>query len=71
MWRRTEVGMDAERVGLMVEELDEVPAAIVDPLERRGYFDTRKRGKSAAGHDFPGELSEEERVSLLEYLKTL
>ena len=50
---------------------DELPDGSDTRAERREYFDTRQFGKSAAGHDFPNQLSEPQRAALLEYLKTL
>lgn len=70
VWRRTDMAPDLERVGLHVEELDKVPAGL-SMYERRLYFDTTRQGKSAAGHDFFRDLSEEEKLDLLEYLKSL
>ncbi len=63
-------GYDKQRVGLPVEISDAVPSPI-DAASRRRYFDTRKFGKSADGHDFPAALSDAEREAVLEYLKTL
>ena len=71
VWRRSPTGYDESRVGLEVEELDAMPDGKLLPSVRRQYFDTRKPGKSAAGHDFPDALSEEEKTAVLEYLKTL
>ena len=71
MWRRTATGYDRERVGLDVEPLDALPAEPLLPAARRGFFDTRRPGKTAAGHDFPSALAEEEKRAVLEYLKTL
>ena len=71
VWRRTETGYDAERVGLEVEALDAMPPERLPPSVRRGYFDAGRPGKSAAGHDFPAPLAAEEKRALLEYLKTL
>jgi mono/diheme cytochrome c family protein len=71
VWRRTDTGYDDDRVGLEVEELAELPAEKLPPAERRRHFDTRKPGKSAAGHDFPDALDAGERAAVLEYLKTL
>ncbi|MGN6544038.1 MAG: hypothetical protein ACTHK7_03245, partial [Aureliella sp.] len=70
VWRRTHLAIDPQRVGLQVTELDALPAGI-STRERRQYFDTRAFGKSNAGHDFPNELTEEQRAAVLEYLKTL
>jgi len=71
VWRRTPEGYDERRVGLEVAEFESIPDDVRDPHERRGYFDTGVYSKSAAGHDFPAELSKEQRRALLEYLKSL
>ncbi|MEX0938847.1 MAG: hypothetical protein WDZ59_13380 [Pirellulales bacterium] len=71
VWRRTAGGYDHTRVGLEVSSFDEVPGDIESSAERRWYFDTRQFGKSAAGHEFPEVLTEDEKRALLEYLKTL
>ncbi len=71
VWRRTPTGYDHDRVGLEVESLDSMPEGKLPPAVRRGIFDTRRPGKSAAGHDFPDALDEAEKTALLEYLKTL
>lgn len=70
VWSRTEDGYDRARVGLEITTADEDPA-VKTPAERRRWFDTRERGKSAAGHDFPSALTESEKRAALEYLKTL
>ena len=70
IWRRTELGLDTTKMGLSVEELSEMPKGIKNAA-RRWYFETSQFGKSATGHDYPNALSEEEKVDLLEYLKTL
>jgi hypothetical protein len=64
------MSMDEEAIGLVVESLDEVPKKLSN-AQRRWYFDTRLEGKSASGHDYPDELSEDQKADLLEYLKTL
>ncbi len=71
VWRRTPAGYDDARVGLEVDAFEDVPVDVRRPSERRRYFDTRKPGKSAAGHDFADVLSADEKRALLEYLKTL
>jgi len=71
VWRRTATGYDDARVGLEIEALADLPAGKLRPSERRRYFDTRRPGKSAAGHDFPDALTEDEKTAVLEYLKTL
>jgi mono/diheme cytochrome c family protein len=71
VWHRTEDGYDHQRVGLEIETLDALPSSVTTPAERRRYFDTRKFGKSAAGHAFPEALTEPEKQAVIEYLKTL
>jgi hypothetical protein len=64
-------GYDHQKLGLEVETLEELPAGVQRADERREYFDTRKKGKSAEGHLFVNELTEDEKRAVLEYLKTL
>jgi hypothetical protein len=71
VWRRTAVDLDVKRIGLTVEELVETPRAASSNVEKREYFDTARTGKSADGHNFPLDLTEEQRTAVLEYLKTL
>lgn len=71
VWQRSEDGYDHERVGLEVAAFADLPAGTKRPDDKRRYFDTRLTGKSAAGHDFPEQLSAEEQRAVLEYLKTL
>ena len=71
VWRRTAEEIDHEKIGFQIEVVDKVPLAEPDVAIRRSYFDTRRFGKSNAGHNFPDELSPEEKLAVLEYLKTL
>lgn len=71
VWKRTRDGYDQSRVGLEVTETDDVPEDVYLPVHRRRYFNTALPGKSAAGHNFPNDLTEDEKVELLEYLKSL
>ncbi|MCC9604902.1 cytochrome c [Blastopirellula sp. JC732] len=71
VWHRTSGQLDQQRVGLTVKEFARMPPEVTRRDERRNYFDTRNYGKSAAGHDYPDELTPEEKRAVLEYLKTL
>ena len=71
VWRRTPTGYDDERIGLVVESADEMPAERLVPATRRTWFDTRRAGKSAGGHEFVDALDAAEKTAVLEYLKTL
>ncbi len=70
VWSRDRLGLDEDRMGLGVRELEEIPAG-TNKSDRRWYYDTRDFGKSARGHDYPASLTEQQKVDLLEYLKTL
>lgn len=70
VWKRSSWAFDDEKVGFHVDELDTVPAKL-SSFDRRWYFNTSVRGKSAEGHNFPNALSDAEKQAVLEYLKTL
>jgi len=72
VWKRKSPdGYDRSNVGLEIETFSSMPPNITDRTERRRHFDTRRFGKSAAGHRFPEALTEDEKRAVLEYLKTL
>ncbi|HVJ87120.1 MAG TPA: cytochrome c [Caulifigura sp.] len=70
IWRRTGDKLDRERMGLAIEAVQAVPTS-APQAEQGWYFDTTKPSKSAAGHLFVNDLTEAEKQSVLEYLKTL
>jgi hypothetical protein len=61
---------DHGRVGLLVEELARMPETST-LSEKRSYYDTTRDTMSSGGHLFADRLSREQRLSLLEYLKSL
>lgn len=71
IWHRTSSELDQRKVGLNVESLEKIPNRLKNASIKRTYFDTGLPGKSALGHDFPLELSADQRMAVLEYLKTL
>lgn len=71
IWRRSENGYDADRVGLEIETFDRLPDEAAQARQRREYFDTSRFGMSNRGHLFPDELDEQQKRAVLEYLKTL
>lgn len=71
VWKRTETGYDQQKLGIEVETYSELPPGVKRAKDKRQYFDTRLFGKSAVGHTFPDELSADEKVAVMEYLKTL
>src|SRR5262245_32930554 len=63
---------DAHKVGWKVQVLDRAPdPKKTDPFERRKVYDTTQSGRGNAGHTFGDHLSEQERMAVIEYLKTL
>jgi len=49
----------------------EVDDSKLSPHERRKIYDTRKSGRGNAGHYYGDSLTEDERLAVIEYLKTL
>jgi hypothetical protein len=43
----------------------------LSPFERRKIYDTTRPGRGNGGHTFGDDLTEEERMAVIEYLKTL
>lgn len=70
VWKRSEDGYDQSKVGLEVERLEAVPDGL-SSRQRRMYYDTKHIGNSAAGHTFPDALDDDEKLAVIEYLKTL
>ena len=71
VWRRHAEGFDEDRVGFVIDQFWTVPKSVRSSAEKRQYFDTRRNGKSAMGHDFVDQLTADEKKAVLEYLKTL
>ncbi|HEV3025696.1 MAG TPA: cytochrome c, partial [Pirellulales bacterium] len=70
VWKRTEDGYDQQKVGLDVQEFGAVPENL-SSRQRRMYYDTTHIGNSAEGHTFPEALDSDEKMAVIEYLKTL
>jgi cytochrome c5 len=71
VWRvRDYDGYDHKRSGLVVDEYAQMPATR-SLSERRAYYDTHQHSMSNKGHPFADALTREERLRLLEYLKSL
>lgn len=70
VWKRTETGYDTVNVGLEVDVFENVPEGLSDRI-RRMYYNTEHFGNSNAGHTFPDALDADEKLAVIEYLKTL
>jgi mono/diheme cytochrome c family protein len=62
---------DPARLGWKVTPLDRAPGAKAPGIERRKVYDTSQPGRSNRGHPFGDKLTEDQRMAVIEYLKTL
>ena len=62
---------DAEKLGWKVEKLAKPPDDNLPAIERRRVYDTSQPGRGNGGHTFGDHLTEEDRLAVIEYLKTL
>jgi hypothetical protein len=58
-------------LGWKIRVLTEPPDSALTANERRRVYDTTQPGRGNSGHTFGDALTEDERVSVIEYLKTL
>jgi mono/diheme cytochrome c family protein len=63
---------DSRRLGWKVRELKEAPdPKKTTPIEFRKVYDTGRPGRGNGGHTYGDKLSDDERMAVIEYLKTL
>lgn len=62
---------DTRKVGLKFQTLSKAPAAPQPALDRRKVYDTSQPGRGNGGHRFGDKLTEDERMAVIEYLKSL
>jgi mono/diheme cytochrome c family protein len=70
-YRTDEASYDKQNVGWKVQILKEGANSALPPYEQRKIYDTRQPGRSNTGHSFGDALTEDERLAVIEYLKTL
>ncbi|MCE9532627.1 MAG: c-type cytochrome [Planctomycetes bacterium] len=70
-FKTDEADYDKVKLGWKYRELEDGPAVEIKPIERRKIYDTRLPGRGNGGHTFGDHLTEEERMAVIEYLKTL
>ena len=70
-FRGEEEDYDTHRLGLKVVVLDRAPDSTLPSIERRKVYDTTQPGRGNGGHPFGDLLTEDERMGVIEYLKTL
>jgi hypothetical protein len=62
---------DLSRLGLRITVLSKRPDPDLPAIERRKVYDTTLPGQGNGGHRFGDHLTEDERMAVIEYLKTL
>jgi len=62
---------DTVKVGWKITVLERAPADTAPAAARRKVYDTTQPGRGNGGHTFGDDFSEEQRLAVLEYLKTL
>ncbi len=62
---------DPVQVGWKITVPDRAPDPKLPAFERRKVYDAGRRGQDNAGHTFGDKLTEEERMAVIEFLKTL
>ena len=62
---------DPRNVGLKFRTLTTAPDSSVPTIDRRKVYDTTQPGRGNGGHTFGDKLPEEERMAVIEYLKTI
>jgi mono/diheme cytochrome c family protein len=62
---------DPVKLGWKINVLERGPDAKASALDRRKVYDTTQPGRGNGGHPFGDKLSEQERLAVIEYLKTL
>src|SRR5262249_17164941 len=70
-YRTDENEYDTARLGWKVIVLDKSPGSDLPPNELRKIYDTSMPGRHNTGHTYGDKLTEEERIAVIEYLKTL
>ena len=70
-YRTEKEDYDLVRLGWKITVLDQPADPNLPGVEKRRIYDTTVPGQGNAGHTFGDDLSEEDRMAVIEYLKTL
>ena len=62
---------DTVKLGWKIAPLEKSPPADLSPREQRMIYDTTLPGRHNTGHTYGDKLTEDERMAVIEYLKTL
>lgn len=70
-FKTDEADYDSSKLGWKYVELKRLPDDELAPIEKRKIYNTRLSGRSNGGHTYGDAFTEEERMAVIEYLKTL
>ncbi|MBV8077113.1 MAG: c-type cytochrome [Planctomycetaceae bacterium] len=70
-FRGEEEDYDRRKLGWKVTVLGGPPAPDLPAIERRKVYDTSQPGRGNGGHTFGDRLTDDQRMAVIEYLKTL
>jgi hypothetical protein len=70
-FRTDATAYDPAKLGWKVQVLEKGADAKLPAIERRKVYDTTLPGRGNGGHTFGDDLTEDERMAVIEYLKTL
>jgi hypothetical protein len=70
-YRTEKEDYDPTRLGWKITVLDGSPDSKLSGFERRKIYDTTQPGRGNSGHPFGDKLTDDERMAVIEYLKTL
>jgi mono/diheme cytochrome c family protein len=70
-FRTDKEAYDPVKLGWKIEVLDRAIDSRYPAYERRKIYDTTQPGRGNGGHPFGDDLSDDERLAVIEYLKTL
>jgi hypothetical protein len=70
-FQTNEEDYDAAKLGWKVRLVDDKVDGRLPAIEQRKIYDTTQPGRGNGGHLFGDKLTEEERMAVIEYLKTL
>ncbi len=62
---------DQRRVGVIFQTLEQTADPGLPAIDRRKVYDTTQAGRGNGGHTFGDKLTEDQRMAVIEYLKTL
>jgi mono/diheme cytochrome c family protein len=69
-YRTDEAEYDRDKLGWKATTLEKFPEGKLSGFEMRKIYDTTQPGRRNTGHTFGDELTEDERLAVIEYLKT-